>query len=96
MEADAYIRYLLALLFVVGLIMAIGYAARRFGMGLNVAPRFKGQSKRLSIVEMAPLDAKRRLVLIKRDQTEHLILLGVTSETVIETGICPALAETKP
>ena len=87
MDPESYFRYLLALVFVVGLILAAGYAARRFGMGLAVAPRSKGQAKRLMITEIAALDARRRLVLIKRDETEHLILLGVTGETVIESGI---------
>jgi flagellar protein FliO/FliZ len=46
-------------------------------------------AKRLSIVEVSPVDAKRRLVLVRRDGVEHLVLLGATNETVIETGIAP-------
>ncbi len=34
-----------------------------------------------------PLDGKRRLVLLKRDEVEHLVLLGVANDVVIETGI---------
>jgi flagellar protein FliO/FliZ len=41
----------------------------------------------LGVVEASHIDAKRRLVLIRRDGVEHLLLLGPTSETVIETGI---------
>lgn len=87
MDPESYIRYLLALVFVVGLVLAAGYGARRFGLGLAVTPRVKGQAKRLTVTEIAALDARRRLVLVKRDQTEHLILLGVNHETVIESGI---------
>lgn len=87
MDPESYFRYLLALLFVVGLVLAAGYGARRFGLGLAVTPRVRGQAKRLTITEIAALDARRRLVLVKRDQTEHLILLGATHETVIESGI---------
>jgi flagellar protein FliO/FliZ len=86
MDPESYFRYLLALIFVVGLILAAGYAARRFGMGLHVAPRQRGQ-KRLVINEIAALDARRRLVLVQRDETEHLILLGANGETVLESGI---------
>ncbi|TAN51647.1 MAG: hypothetical protein EPN26_08785 [Rhodospirillales bacterium] len=89
MDGEAYFRYLLALVFVVGLILAAGWGARRFGMGLALTPRVRGQNKRISITEIAALDARRRLVLVRRDRTEHLILLGATHETVLETGIVP-------
>ena len=36
---------------------------------------------------MAPLDARRRLILIRRDDVEHLLVVSPTSETVIERGI---------
>lgn len=35
------------------------------------------------------MDGKRRMVLVRRDDTEHLLLLGTATETVIETGITP-------
>jgi flagellar protein FliO/FliZ len=34
-----------------------------------------------------PLDGKRRLVLLKRDGVEHLLLIGLTTDVVVETGI---------
>ena len=34
-----------------------------------------------------PLDGRRKLVLIKRDDREHLIILGQNTETVVETRI---------
>jgi len=33
------------------------------------------------------VDAKRKLVLLRRDDTEHLILLGPNSDTLVEAGI---------
>lgn len=93
MDIESYIRYLLALLFVVGLILAAGYGARRFGMGVAIAPRPKGQGRRLFVTEIAALDARRRIVLVRRDDTEHLILLGATHETILETGISSPKAE---
>jgi flagellar protein FliO/FliZ len=93
MDPESYFRYLLALVFVVGLILAASYAARKFGLGLPVTPRVRGQGKRLVITEIAALDSRRRLMLVKRDQTEHLILLGLSGETVIESGIQPPNTE---
>ena len=45
--------------------------------------------KRLDIVEQSPLDARRRLVLIRRDNVEHLIMTGGPVDVIIETGIAP-------
>ena len=43
--------------------------------------------KRLDVVEQWNLDARRRLVLIRRDNIEHLIMTGGPVDVVIETGI---------
>lgn len=43
--------------------------------------------RRLSVVEHASVDGKRRLVLIRRDGVEHLMMIGGPVDVVIETGI---------
>jgi flagellar protein FliO/FliZ len=43
--------------------------------------------KRLAVVEHANVDGRRRLVLIRRDGVEHLIMTGGPVDVVIETGI---------
>ncbi|NQV85079.1 MAG: FliO/MopB family protein [Rhodospirillales bacterium] len=87
MEFSGYIRFLLALVFVIGLIGIAATMARRFGLGFPAAAMKKSTNRRLSVVEAAPLDGRRRMVLVRRDDTEHLIILGPNSETVIESGI---------
>ena len=42
---------------------------------------------RLGVVEQASIDSRRRLVLIRRDDVEHLIMTGGPVDVVIETGI---------
>lgn len=89
-----YVRFLLALLFVLGLIGLLAFVLRRFGIGtVRISPAFrsKGRSaeRRLAVVEVASVDARRRLVLIRRDETEHLILLGNTTDLLIESNIRP-------
>jgi flagellar protein FliO/FliZ len=42
---------------------------------------------RIEVVEYASLDGKRKLVLIRRDDVEHLIMTGGPVDVVIETGI---------
>jgi hypothetical protein len=55
--------------------------------------------RRLDVVEQMSLDARRRLVLIRRDDVEHLIMTGGPVDVVIETGIgdaAPAPVVSKP
>lgn len=42
---------------------------------------------RLSVVEFANVDGKRRLILIRRDDVEHLIMTGGPVDIVVENGI---------
>ena len=86
MEFDAYLRFAFALLFVLGLIGLCAWGARRFGMTPR-ATGGSGRARRLAVLEVAAVDAKRRLVLVRRDDREHLILLGAHQDVVVEAGI---------
>ncbi|MFN3077316.1 MAG: flagellar biosynthetic protein FliO [Alphaproteobacteria bacterium] len=87
METDSYLRFALSLVFVIGLILMAAWMARRFDFG-RLAGRAAGRrDRRLSIVEVLPLDARRRLVLVRRDATEHLILIGGATDSVVETRL---------
>ena len=87
MDFALYLRFLLALIAVLALIGALAWLARRFGLGGAIATRTGGRVRRLGVVEVLPVDARRRLLLIRRDGVEHLILTGATADIVIETGI---------
>lgn len=87
MEFWGYLKFLLALVFVLGLIGLLATLARRMGVGFPAAALKRIKSRRLSVVEVTSIDGRRRLVLVRRDDTEHLILLGPSSELVIERGI---------
>ena len=88
MDLAGYTQTILALIFVLALIGTLTALARRFGFGYRRAST--GGQRRLSIVEIMPVDAKRRLVLLRRDDHEHLVLLGATSELFIEGPIAAA------
>ena len=79
-----YLQFLLALIFVLGLIAALTVVLRRLG-----PQRFmiRGTQRRLSVVEVLSLDARRRLVLFRRDDRDHLILLGPNQDVLVESGI---------
>ena len=76
---------------VLGLILLLAWALRRFGAGGLTRP---GSKRRLHILETAVAGPRHRLVLVRRDQTEHLLLLGPTGDLVIEQGIAPDAAKT--
>jgi flagellar protein FliO/FliZ len=51
--------------------------------------RPKGE-RRLEVVDHASIDSRRKLILIRRDDVEHLLLTGGPVDVVIETGISGA------
>lgn len=90
MDFVTLIRFAAALAAVIGLIFLAAALLKRFGVAGRIAPM--GQ-RRLAIVEALPLDARRRLILVRRDGTEHLLLVGAEGSTVIESRIEPAAKE---
>ncbi|MGI9420163.1 MAG: flagellar biosynthetic protein FliO [Geminicoccaceae bacterium] len=80
-----YLRFLLALAVVLGLIMLFAWIIRRFRLG-GLAGSALG-SGRLEVIETLPIDGRQRLVLIRCDDHEHLLLVGQERSAVIESGI---------
>ena len=91
MELGDYTRFVLALVFVLALIGLLTWLVRRFGLAGRMPMNTK-QGRRLDVVEVAALDSRRRLVLVRRDRTEHLVLLGANADIVVERGIAVAEA----
>ena len=90
MNPTDYLQFVLALLFVLGLIGLAAVLARRFGLAPTVRPD-RGP-RRLAVVESIALDAKRRLLLLRRDGVEHLVILGPSADVVVERAIPPFIA----
>lgn len=82
------LRACVALIFVLGLMWSLGYLIRRYGhrLGLPTMP-LTGPNRRLQVVEVLPIDARNKLILVRRDTTEHLILVGSTESEVIEKNL---------
>lgn len=55
-------------------------------MGTNL-PHPKNRQPRVAVMDSTAVDARRRLVLIRRDNVEHLILIGGPSDVVVEQQI---------
>ena len=86
MELADYVRFAISLFLVLGIIGIAAWGARRLGLAGRL-PAATGRGRRLGVVEIAPLDPKRRLVLVRRDGVEHLLLLGSGGDVVVECGI---------
>ncbi|HTK35686.1 MAG TPA: flagellar biosynthetic protein FliO [Caulobacteraceae bacterium] len=71
----AVIQAVFGLALTLGLIGLAAYAARRWGPSGMFQMRPPGE-RRLAIVESLTLDPTRRLVLVRFDQEERLLLLG--------------------
>jgi len=77
-------RYLGALLLVLALVGFAALAARRYGLVGFVQGTVQ---RRLSVVETMMIGPRQKLVLVRRDGTEHLVLVGPQGANVIEAGI---------
>lgn len=98
MEAVDPMRVLLAFLFVLGLIGVMALVLKHWGRGLLTGKSLLGANAvegRLSIIETRYIDARRRLVLVRRDGREHLILLADGREQLIESYDAPNLTSTQ-
>jgi hypothetical protein len=76
-----------ATLFVIAIGALLVWAFRTFFAGQSTTGFMRPRDKRLGVVETATVDAKRRLLLVRRDEVEHLVMVGGPVDMLIETGI---------
>lgn len=69
-----------------------------FGFGLRYVvarglkmPGMSNPSRRLRVVESLAIDVRRRLVIVRCDDKEHLLLLGTNNDLVITEDIAKEL-----
>ena len=82
-------RFVVAFVIVLVLIGATFWLIRRFGNRRGNASTARGRQPRLGVIDVAEFEG-RRLVLIRRDNVEHLILLGNSGDLVVEQNIIRA------
>ena len=88
MDTVDFPRFIFAFIFVIGLIAIMGWVLKRYSNSQKIFSASQTEG-RLQIVEMRFLDPRRKLLLVRRDDTEHLILLADGRELLIETNIKP-------
>jgi flagellar protein FliO/FliZ len=84
------VQFFLAFVIVLGLIGATAWAVRRFGSGRLGRVGTRGRQPRLAVVDYASVDGRRRLILVRRDNVEHLLMIGGPTDVVVESSIVRA------
>lgn len=92
MEFGVYLRAIISMIFVLGLMAGFAWALPRFlphlfsySSSFFLGKQNTDKKTRLHVQEMLPIDAKRRLMIVTCDKDEHLILVGANSEILIST-----------
>jgi flagellar protein FliO/FliZ len=92
MFSSIQVQVVLALVFVIGLVFLAGWGLRWFGTGRFGGAAIRGRQPRLAVLEHASVDARRRLILVRRDNVEHLVMIGGPTDVVVEGNIVRATA----
>jgi len=85
------LTFFFAFVVVLALIGLAAWLVRRFAnsrLGANTA---RGRMPRLAVIDAAAVDGRRRLVLVRRDNVEHLLMIGGPSDIVVEPNIVRAM-----
>ncbi len=93
-ELDFWVRLAVSLIVIAALLGLTALILRRMSRksGAPMVARPRTGRSRISVVDAVPVDQERRLVLVRRDDTEHLLLTGGASDLVVEHNI-PVRAE---
>src|ERR1044071_1842301 len=83
------VNFVIAFVVVLLLIGAATWLVRRFG-ATSIDAAAPSRQPRRAGVDAAAVDGRRKLVIIRRDNVEHLLMIGGPSDVVVETNIVRA------
>src|ERR687897_1027827 len=82
--------YVIAFVIIFALLALLALVLRRLTGGrltMTGGDRARTRQPRLGIVDVYDLDRQRQLILLRRDNVEHLLLIGGPNDLMIETNI---------
>ena len=79
-------QYVITLVVILALVGLVIWLVRRYAVG-GIATSARGRLPRLAIVDALVVDSRHRLVLVRRDNVEHLVLIGGATDLLIEPSI---------
>ena len=87
LEFPLPMKFFIAFAIVLILIGTAAYLLRRFGSGALAASGQRNRQPRLALVDATPIDNRRKLVIVRRDNVEHLLLIGGPTDLLVEPNI---------
>lgn len=84
MESADYTRTFLVLAFIMGLIWLCAWLAKRFGLDKKLRGVTGGAGGRLAVTDTIYVDPKRKLLLVRADTREYVLLVSGETVTVID------------
>ena len=94
MDYMDYLKFFAALVFVLALMGGLAFILKRLGYGHTTLQG--NREKRLKLLEVLPLDARRKAVLLQCDEKQHLVILAPTGDTVIDNNVKPTKKAPQP
>ncbi|MFG1294722.1 flagellar biosynthetic protein FliO [Xanthobacter variabilis] len=87
-ELDLPVRLAISLIVIAALLGVTILVMRKLSGGMPGRASGRGRAgPRLAIVDAISIDPRRRLVLVRRDDVEHLVLTGGNNDVVVEQNI---------
>src|SRR5437016_14648452 len=86
-EGQRGLKILFFVIVVLALLALAFWLLRRLGAGRLGGGAARGRQPRLAVIDQATVDGRRRLVLIRRDNVEHLLIIGGPTDVVVEQNI---------
>jgi flagellar protein FliO/FliZ len=94
-ETPLALRFFIAFMVVLGLMGTCAWLIQRFrGTGLTAIAN-RGRQPRLAVIDSANVDGRRRLILVRRDNVEHLLMIGGPTDVLVEPSIVRAAGATR-
>ena len=84
------VTFFFAFVAVLALIGVAAWLVRQFAGNRLGANTNRGRMPRLAVIDAAAVDGRRRLVLVRRDNIEHLLMIGGPTDIVVEPNIVRA------
>ena len=84
------VLFFLSFVAVLALIGLAAWLVRQFAGNRLGANTNRGRMPRLAVIDAAAVDGRRRLVLVRRDNIEHLLMIGGPTDIVVEPNIVRA------
>ena len=82
-----YLKLIVVLASMIAVLIIIFYILKKTGIAKKISGYKKSTNGRMEVMDSLMIDNKTKVVLIRRDQTESLLLLQPQQCTVIESKI---------